>query len=163
MDIDNEKGPEAINRFSSIPNAASFSPSKSSSLNKDRNSLGSAPKAVGSVIVGYAEGVDPFGGSIPIRKKISNRIDQELESWGSIFSGRDERGFLAYKRNLQQQNMREELLRQIEEKNKREEDHKRKRKEEDINDEFRIKQELQQIGSQNEPTYVNNFNKSRGK
>lgn len=59
--------------------------------------------------------------------------------------------------------MREELLRQIEEKNKREEDHKRKRKEEDINDEFRIKQELQQIGSQNEPTYVNNFNKSRGK
>lgn len=69
-----------MNRFSSIPNGAGFSPSKSSSLNKDRNSLGSAPKAVGSIIVGYAQGPDPFGGSIPIRKKIGNRIDQELES-----------------------------------------------------------------------------------
>ena len=59
---------------------------------------------------------DPFGGNIPIRKKIGNRIDQELESRGSIFSGRDEKSVLEQKRNLQQQHMRVELLRQIEEK-----------------------------------------------
>lgn len=59
---------------------------------------------------------DPFGGNIPIRKKIENRIDQELESRGSIFSGRDEKSVLEQKRNLQQQHMRVELLRQIEEK-----------------------------------------------
>ena len=126
-------------RFSSIPNAVNLSPSKGTSVSKERNSLGSASKAVGSAIMGYTEAADPFGGNIPIRKKISNRIDQELESCGSIFSGRDEKGFLAYKRNLQQQHMREELLRQIEEKKRREDEHKKRLKEEDIFDEFRVK------------------------
>ena len=76
--------------------------------------------------MGQIEESDPFGGNIPTRKKIENRIEKELESRGSIFSGRDEKSVLIRKRNIQQQHMREELLRQMEEKKKREEESKRK-------------------------------------
>lgn len=114
--------PQAINeepeeRFSHASNLSNLSPSKSNVSTKERKALGSAPKAVGSAIIGgAATETDPFGGNIPIRKKVSNRIDLELESRGSIFSGRDEKSILVRKRNIQQQHMREELLRQIEEK-----------------------------------------------
>uniref|UniRef100_A0A7S3KG80 Uncharacterized protein n=1 Tax=Euplotes crassus TaxID=5936 RepID=A0A7S3KG80_EUPCR len=114
-------------------------------VTKDRRGLGSAPKAVATTIMTSTITGDPFGGNIPTRKKIENRIDQELESRGSIFSGRDEKSVLIQKRNLQQQHMREELLRQIEEKKMREEQVKKKQMEEDMKEEFRIKKELQQL------------------
>lgn len=94
--------------------------------------------------------------------KIVNRVDLELESRGSIFSGRDEKSILVYKRNLEQQKMREELLKQIEEKKKREEDQKRKLKEEEMNDEFRINRELKEINTENQ-TVFSSTNKARGK
>ena len=122
---------------------------------KDRRSLASAPKVLESVAIGYTAESDPFGGNIPIRKKIANRIDQELESRGSIFSGRDEKSVLSNKRNIEQQHMREELLRQIEEKKKREEAIKKKKMDEDIKEELKIKQELQQF-----ETEVDGFNSS---
>ena len=133
--------------FSKNSNAANLSPSKSSGAYMERKGLGSAPKAVGSLIVGDAERPDPFGGNIPIRRKVIDRIDQELESRGSIFSGRDERSILAQKRNLQQQHMREELLRQIEEKKRREDDKKKKRIEEELEEESKIKIELNRLNS----------------
>lgn len=122
---------------------------KHSFENKDRRTLGSAPKAAAELIVGTDNKTDPFGGNIPIRRKIDNRIDQELESRGSIFSGRDEKSILIRKRNIQQQHMREELLRQIEEKKKREDDIKKRKMEEDLIEESRIKQELQKFESDN--------------
>lgn len=94
--------------------------------------------------------------------KIVGRVDLELESRGSIFSGRDEKSILVYKRNLEQQKMREELLKQIEEKKKREEDHKRKLKEEEMKEEFRINRELNQINSDNQPAFSSS-NIARGK
>jgi len=112
---------------------------------QERRGLGSAPKAAAATIISSTITGDPFGGNIPTRKKIDNRIDQQLESRGSIFSGRDEKSVLIHKRNLQQQHMREELLRQIEEKKARQEQIKKKQIEEDMKDEFRIKQELQQL------------------
>lgn len=114
-------------------------------LPKDRRGLGSAPKVAAASIMGSTITSDPFGGNIPTRKKIENRIDQELESRGSIFSGRDEKSVLTQKRNLQQQHMREELLRQIEEKKQRDEQQKKKRLEQDMKDEFRIQKELEQL------------------
>ena len=129
-------------------NVQSSPPKPNSS--KDRRGIGSAPKALDSAIVSQAMESDPFGGNIPIRKKISNRIDQELESRGSIFSGRDEKSILIRKRNIEQQHMREELLRQIEEKKNREEDIKKRKRDEDMREEMRIKQEIQQYGDENE-------------
>jgi hypothetical protein len=129
---------------------AQFSPSKPNS-SKDKRELGSAPKGVNSEITSQTFESDPFGGNIPIRKKISNRIDQELESRGSIFSGRDEKSILIRKRNIEQQNMREELLRQIEEKKNREEDIKKRKRDEDMREEMRIKQEIQQFGNETDP------------
>ena len=109
---------------------------------------------------------DPFGGNIPTRKKIVNRIDQELESRGSIFSGRDEKSVLIQKRNIQQQHMREELLRQIEEKKQREEEVKQKKLQEDMKDEFRIQKEMEQQYANENPGFSKttpknglNFNK----
>lgn len=125
-----------------------FSPSKPSSSVDQRRGFGSAPKPMDNDDSGPQKRTDPFGGNIPIRKKIVNRIDQELESRGSIFSGRDEKSILIRKRNIQQQHMREELLRQIEEKKKREEETKKKRMEEEIKEESRIKHELQQLHSE---------------
>jgi hypothetical protein len=119
--------------------------SKPSSSANERRNLGSAPKTVGDAISNAEVQGDPFGGNIPVRKKIVNRIDQELESRGSIFSGRDEKSILIRKRNIQQQHMREELLRQIEEKKKREEESKKKRLEDELREENRIKQELEQL------------------
>ncbi len=113
---------------------------------KDRRGLGSAPKAAAATIMSSTITGDPFGGNIPTRKKIENRIDQELESRGSIFSGRDEKSVLMQKRNLQQQHMREELLRQIEEKKNREESIKKRQQEQDMKDEFRIQKDLEQLG-----------------
>ena len=139
-----------ISGISQNTNEANLSPSKSSGLQHERKSLGSAPKAVGSAIVNNSETTDPFGGNIPTRKKVIDRIDQELESRGSIFSGRDERSILVRKRNLQQQHMREELLRQIEEKKKREDEIKKQRMHEDLIEEKRIEMELKRLNSQDE-------------
>lgn len=129
---------------------AQYSPSKPNSSN-NRRELGSAPKGIESPMISQTVESDPFGGNIPIRKKISNRIDQELESRGSIFSGRDEKSILIRKRNIEQQHMREELLRQIEEKKNREEDVKKRKRDEDMREEMRIKQEIQQFGSDTDP------------
>ena len=144
--------------FPKHQNDAQGSPGKNQGLSQDRRGLGSAPKAVGTVIMRSNDvpstgdtpsdtSGDLFGSSIPIRKKVVNRIDQELESRGSIFSGRDERSILVRKRNLQQQHMREELLRQIEEKKNREQEIKKKRIEEDMQEEKRIEVELRRINS----------------
>lgn len=122
--------------------------SKPGSSVNDRRNLGSAPRTVDSAAASDQVQGDPFGGNIPVRKKIVNRIDQELESRGSIFSGRDEKSILIRKRNIQQQHMREELLRQIEEKKKREEENKKKRLEDELKEENRIKQELEQLHNQ---------------
>jgi hypothetical protein len=127
-----------------MPEEVCKSPTQSE-LPKDRRGLGSAPKAAAASIMSSTITSDPFGGNIPTRKKIENRIDQELESRGSIFSGRDEKSVLTQKRNLQQQHMREELLRQIEEKKQRDEIQKKKRLEQDMQDEFRIQKELEQL------------------
>lgn len=133
-------------------NLANLSPSKSSGLALERKGLGSAPKAAATVIMSNPDGPDPFGGNIPIRKKVVNRIDQELESRGSIFSGRDERSILVRKRNLQQQHMREELLRQIEEKKQREADQKQRKMAEEVEEEKRIAVELKRLNSNEETT-----------
>lgn len=134
---------------------------KSSAVPKERSGLGSAPKAVGSAIAGQTQEGDPFGGNIPIRKKIENRIDLELESRGSIFSGRDEKSILIRKRNIQQQHMREELLRQIEEKKKREDDEKKRRIKEEQDEEQRIKQEMVDLESNKDSSISNNDNLRR--
>ena len=136
--------PQAQSPTHHINEVVSNSPIKQEII-KDRRGLGSAPKAVANSIIGTPVESDPFGGNIPTRKKIVNRIDQELESRGSIFSGRDEKSVLMQKRNLQQQHMREELLRQIEEKKLRDEEVKQKKLQEDLQDEFRIKKELEQL------------------
>lgn len=134
---------------------------KSSAVPKERSGLGSAPKAVGSAIAGQVQEGDPFGGNIPTRKKIENRIDQELESRGSIFSGRDEKSILIRKRNIQQQHMREELLRQIEEKKRREDDEKKRRMKEELEEEQRIKQEMVDLESNKDNQVSNNDNQRR--
>jgi hypothetical protein len=157
--IDNDENPlnsNPMSNFSKNTNEVQLSPSKDTSGAMDRKGLGSAPKAVGAVIMRSDEVPistnpnDPFGGHIPTRKKVTNRIDQELESRGSIFSGRDERSILVRKRNLQQQHMREELLRQIEEKKSRENDIKKKRMEEEMKEEKRIELELHKLNSNDE-------------
>lgn len=134
---------------------------KSSAVPKERSGLGSAPKAVGNAIAGQVQEGDPFGGNIPTRKKIENRIDQELESRGSIFSGRDEKSILIRKRNIQQQHMREELLRQIEEKKRREDDEKKRRMKEELEEEQRIKQEMVDLESNKDNQVSNNDNQRR--
>ena len=50
-----------------------------------------------------------------------NRMDIELESKGSIFQGRDEKGIILSKRELQQQEMKRDLQMQIDEKNRKKE------------------------------------------
>lgn len=147
--------PQTIYQPSSPRDEVSLSPAKPTPPSDDRRELGSAPKAVESAIVDTVTEGDPFGGNIPIRRKVVNRIDQELESRGSIFSGRDEKSILIRKRNIQQQHMREELLRQIEEKKRREDEIKKRKMEEDLEEENRIQEEIKRLDSQDQPTENN--------
>jgi hypothetical protein len=140
-----EFDPQFEEVLSQTPVEPHTSSPKSMSQSRGRMGLGSAPKAMENVKSGETYEIDPFGGNVPVRKRVGNRIDQELESRGSIFSGRDEKSILIRKRNIQQQHMKEELLRQIEEKKTRDEQIKKKRQEEEMKEELRMKQELGQV------------------
>ena len=79
------------------------------------------------------------------RAKITEgRTDLELEARGSIFSGRDEKMILANKKEFEKQRMKEELERQIEEKKRKKDDEKRKIREIDMQEEQRVRRELEQ-------------------
>lgn len=70
---------------------ASESPARQDSRGSSIRKLGSAAKMVGGMITSTPEAVDSAGGYVPGRKQVYNRLDQELENRGSIFSGRDEK------------------------------------------------------------------------
>lgn len=81
-------------------------------------------------------------------KVLEGRLDLELESRGSIFQGRDEKAILVKKKQDEQTSIKEALLKQIEEKNKKKEEEKQKEKEFQAKEEARIKNEVPY-----EPTY----------
>ena len=63
---------------------------------------------------------DPYSGhKIQTRKKVVCRTDKELESSGSIFTGRDESQIMKRKRQRDAETYQRILQEQIEEKNKR--------------------------------------------
>ena len=73
-------------------------------------------------------------------------LQKELESRGSIFTGRDEKSILIRKRQEERQKMKEDLERQIEEKKRQKEEEKQRELHFEKLEEERIKREITELG-----------------
>ena len=83
------------------------------------------------------------------RGKITEgRLDLELEKQGSIFGGRDEKSIMNMKKEEQRRAMQIELQKQIDEKQRKKDQEKERRRLEEIRDEQRVRNELQQVNAE---------------
>ena len=77
---------------------------------------------------------------------LENRVDLDLERHGNILTqGRDEVHVMNNKRENEQKLMREELQKQIDEKNRIKEEVKAARKKEEMLDEIRVREQMHQM------------------
>ena len=81
-------------------------------------------------------------------KVTDGRLDLELEKQGSIFGGRDEKTIMNLKKEEQRRAMQIELQKQIDEKQRKKDIAKEKERLEEIRDEQRVRNELQQANAE---------------
>lgn len=87
--------------------------------------------------------------TIMTRARVTDgRLDLELEKQGSIFGGRDEKAVMQSKKEEQRRAMQIELQKQIDEKQRKRDAAKEKERLEELRDEQRVRNEVQQANAE---------------